>query len=147
MSKNPRHELMKVARKGHIVRIERLLAKGVDVNSRAKFGQTALFEAVFTGQIDAVRFLLANGADPRLVSNDEAGPLFFACARGSREIVNCLIEHGANVNEMRRTEYANGDVHFSTPLDVATYGGHEMIVKRLTEAGAVRGFEPGRTTR
>jgi ankyrin repeat protein len=105
MGSNAIHELMKQARKGHLGRIERLLGKGVDLNARAGYGQTALFEAVFSQQVETVRFLLEHGADPRLVSDDGAGPLFYACVSGNLEIVELLIQYGADVNEVRRSEY------------------------------------------
>jgi Ankyrin repeat len=46
---------------------------------QGKFGQTALFEAALAGQLEAVRFLLGHKADPRILSNDGAGPSFLAC--------------------------------------------------------------------
>lgn len=47
-----------------------LLSKGLDVNDRAKKGETALMMAVRRGNVDKVRFLLSKGADPSL-KNDE----------------------------------------------------------------------------
>jgi ankyrin repeat protein len=135
MSKNPRHELMKQARKGHLKRMERLLDSGVDVNCRGKFGQTPLFEAVYGGHLAAVKFLLGRGADASILSNDGAGSLFFACARGLTEIVGLLIEHGADVNALRRTEYRMGPV-FTSPLEAAMTQGHVEIAKKLIDAGA-----------
>lgn len=134
MSKNAVHELMKEARKGHLPRVKRLLARGVDVNSRAKFGQTALFEAVLTGQVEMVHYLLDHGANPQLVSNDGAGPLYFACVRGHADIVALLIAHGANANETRRTEYRSGEVDCTSAIDVAKSKGHFAIAERLVRA-------------
>ena len=135
MSRNPKHELLKQACKGHIGRIERLLGRDVDINCQGKFGQTPLFEAALAGQLEAVRFLLNHGADPRILSNDGAGPLFFACARGYVEIVDLLIEHGADVNASRRTAFPNG-TQFCSPLEVAISNRHEGIAKKLVDAGA-----------
>ena len=130
---------MKEARKGHLARMAKLLDAGVDVDARGKFGQTALMQAVFSGQTEAVRYLLGRGADPRLVSDDGAGPLFFACVRGDSEIADLLIRHGADVNEVRRTVCSPGDVHYTTPLDVARSGGHAAVVVLLRDAGAYPG--------
>jgi ankyrin repeat protein len=135
MSKNPKHELSKQARKGHLGRIDRLLGRGVDVNCQGHFGQTPLFDAALAGQLEAVRFLLDRGADPRILSNDGAGPLFFACARGYAEIVDLLIERGADVNALRSTDDRAGPV-FTSPLEVAISNGHARIAKKLIEAGA-----------
>src|ERR1700679_1987321 len=135
MSRNPKHELLKQARKGHLGRIDRLLDRDVDINRQGKFGQTALFEAAVAGQLEAVRFLLNHGADPRILSNDGAGPLFFACARGYVEIVDLLIEHGADVNASRKTDFPHGKTACSA-LEVAISGSHEEIAKKLVDAGA-----------
>lgn len=135
MSRNPKHELLKQARKGHLGRIERLINREVDINCQGKFGQTALFEAAAAGQLEAVRILLTRGADPRILSNDGSGPLFFACARGYVEIVNILIEYGADVNASRRTDFPHGTT-FCSPLEVAISNRHEEIAKKLVDAGA-----------
>jgi uncharacterized protein len=135
MSRNPKHELLKQAQKGHLGRIERLLGRGVDVNCQVKFGQTPLFEAALAGQLEAVRFLLNHGADPRILSNDGAGPLFFACVRGYLEIVDLLIEHGADVNASRRTDFPHG-TDFCSPLQVTISNRHDEIAKKLVDSGA-----------
>ncbi len=135
MSRNPKHELLKQARKGHVGRIERLIGRDIDINCQGKFGQTPLFEAALAGQLEAVRFLLNHGADPRILSNDGAGPLFFASARGYVEIVDLLIEHGAEVDAPRRTEFPHGP-SFCSPLEIAISNRHEEIAKKLVEAGA-----------
>ena len=135
MSRNPKHELLKQARKGHLGRIERLLGRDVDVNCQGKFGQTPLFEAALAGQLEAVRFLLNHGADPRILSHDGSGPLFFACARGYAEIVDLLIEHGADVNASRRTDFPHG-TEFSSPLQVAISNRHDEIARKLVDSGA-----------
>jgi ankyrin repeat protein len=135
MSRNPKHELLKQARKGHLGRIERLLGRDVDVNCQGKFGQTPLFEAALAGQLEAVRFLLNHGADPRILSNDGAGPLFYACVRGYLEIVDLLIEHGADVNAPRITDLPHGTV-FCSPLQVAISNRHDPVAKKLVDSGA-----------
>jgi ankyrin repeat protein len=135
MSRNPKHELLKQACKGHIGRIERLLGRDVDINCQGKFGQTPLFEAALTGQLEAVRFLLNHGADPRILSNDGAGPLFYACVRGYVEIVDLLIEHGADVNASRKTDLPHG-TSFCSPLQVTISNRHDEIAKKLVDHGA-----------
>ena len=135
MSRNPKHELLKQARKGHVGRIDRLLGRDIDVNCQGKFGQTPLFEAALTGQVEAVKFLLNHGADPRILSNDGSGPLFFACARGYVAIVDLLIEHGADVNASRRTDLPHG-TEFTSPLEVAISNRHDEIAKKLVDSGA-----------
>ena len=64
---NGENPLMTAARLGRVDVLERLLANGAAVNARdQKFGQTALMWAA--GRPEAVRLLLARGADPRLTT-------------------------------------------------------------------------------
>jgi ankyrin repeat protein len=133
MSRNPKHEPLKQARKGHLGRIDGLLSRDVDINCKGKFGQTPVFEAALAGQLDAVRFLLKRGADPGILSNDGASPSFFAWARGYVEIVDLLMEHGADVNASRRPELPHGP-EFCSPLQVAISSRHDEIAKTLIAA-------------
>ena len=55
-------------------------------------------------------------------------PLHDACRRGHIEIVEYLVEHGANVNV--------SDNDGITPLHDACRGGHKEIVEYLVEHGA-----------
>ena len=57
-----------------------------------------LLAAARKSDVEAVKGLLAKGADPNAKSPYGATPLFFACDRGNLEIVKILIERGADVN-------------------------------------------------
>ena len=62
-------------------------------------GFTALHLAAYFGQEDAARLLLERGADVHVVSRHETikvPPLQSAAAGGHREIVELLLEHGAD---------------------------------------------------
>src|SRR5262245_23090119 len=50
------------------------------------------------GDIEAVRALLAKGADVNAKSPYGSTPLFFACDRGYTEIVKLLLEKGVDMN-------------------------------------------------
>lgn len=83
---------------------DRLLEKGIDINSRGRNGvitnQTLLHLAVSRRDEATVRKLLEKGANPNLPDDKGGVPLFDAVARepSSFEIMNLLIEKGANVN-------------------------------------------------
>lgn len=68
---------------------------------------------------------LAGARDPRLGST----PLHFAAHRGLGEVVNALLEAGADV---RARERASG----TTPLHWAAEGGHPSVARSLVERGA-----------
>lgn len=56
-------ELWEAARQGDLVRIRRVLDLGADVNAATRYGVTALTFAAGNGHLDAVKLLIARGAD------------------------------------------------------------------------------------
>jgi ankyrin repeat protein len=54
------------AEHGHLAVIDQLIAAGTPVDGLDRDDSTALHEAAYSGQVDAVRHLLARGADPAL---------------------------------------------------------------------------------
>src|SRR5215475_5035596 len=95
-----------------------------------------LIAAARKSDVEAVKGLLAKGADPNAKSPYGATPLFFACDRGNLEIVKLLVERGADVN-VRDTFYK------STAVGWAVSKNHVDIVKLLLEIG---GFKPEEMT-
>jgi hypothetical protein len=64
-------DLFRAARHGDVRGIEQALASGGSANAAAPIdGKTALFRAAVFGHADAVRTLLARGADPEKRGND-----------------------------------------------------------------------------
>ena len=49
---------------------ESLIRAGADVNARSRCGETALYQSAMDSNISNVQFLLANGADPNIKTND-----------------------------------------------------------------------------
>ena len=115
--------LRSVASNGHIKIIQLLLDYGVPIDEPDKKngpGSTALTSASISGQKDAVTLLLKRGADIH-ISNDH--PLCMASYHGRLEIVELLIDNGANVKN-------------SNALYKACFTGKYEIVKILLENGA-----------
>lgn len=94
-------------------------------------GSTPLHAVV--GTPDAVRLLLAHGADPDARdTGDNATPLHFAAGGGHLESVRLLLDAGADVNGF-------GDVHQSDVIGWAVGDGvdiHRDVVTLLLERGA-----------
>ena len=88
-----------------------------------------LIVAARKSNVEAVKDLLAKGADPNAKSPYGATPLFFACDRGSLEIVKILVERGADVN-VKDTFYNSSAVGWAVSKN------HVAIVKLLLEKGA-----------
>ncbi|XP_040920180.1 ankyrin repeat and SOCS box protein 2-like [Toxotes jaculatrix] len=84
--------------------LETLIDAGFDVNAQLSEEQsklyedrrsTALYFSVINNNIEAVRMLLAAGADPNL---DIFKPLMVAARQGCIQTVTLLVEHGADIN-------------------------------------------------
>jgi ankyrin repeat protein len=75
--------------------VESLLERGADPNRADSKGETALFEAVDYGNLEAVRRLLAAGARP---SGVLLHGLIFRCTHDSLEIMKLLVPAGADLN-------------------------------------------------
>lgn len=97
--------------------------------------QTLLHKAIDENLESAAIFLIQAGCDkdsPRKPgmngeecdeSRDQASPLHLCCQWGLEEVVQTLIEHGANVN--------NKDVDLKTPLHIAIENQHIAIINLL----------------
>ncbi|WCR57716.1 ankyrin repeat domain-containing protein [Wolbachia endosymbiont of Ctenocephalides felis wCfeJ] len=59
---------------------------------RNKFGDTPLIYAVKRGEIDIVRFLLLQGADPKVVNNSFQSSIDIAVEKGRSDMVNAIAE-------------------------------------------------------
>jgi ankyrin repeat protein len=78
-------------------KLQWLLEKGAEIESRDNDGQTPLSSAAFLGHEATVQLLLKKGAD--IESKDKYGqtPLSRAAMRGHEAVVQLLLEKGADV--------------------------------------------------
>src|SRR5207249_4723856 len=79
--------------------------RGLNINARTEFGETALMAAARAGNLNAFRFLLAKGADTSVRDNEGKTLLMHAATGGSLEIVKLLRERGAGINDRDRHGY------------------------------------------
>jgi ankyrin repeat protein len=89
----------------------------------------ALIVAAFSGNIEAVKQHIANGADVNAKDKDGDTPLNSAAFSGHKEIAELLIAKGADVN-------AKGGVSGGTPLHSAAFSGHKEVAEQLISKGA-----------
>lgn len=91
-----REDLWAAAKKGDVKTIEKLLARGVDVNARTAYGATALLYAADKGNVDAVRLLLKHKADPNVRDSFyKTTPVLWALQGSHYDVAAALIEAGA----------------------------------------------------
>ena len=96
-----------------IIRV--LLMRGVHVNAISDDGDTALYRACISQQLQVVQILLEAGADVNLTSKSHY-PLIAACNSGNSELINLLVNSGADVNSSATVNATNKDGE--TPLSV-----------------------------
>ncbi|KAH6666813.1 hypothetical protein B0J14DRAFT_659379 [Halenospora varia] len=79
--------------------IKLLLAKHFGINTSDEIGATALHLAAFMGNVDDMKmFLESEAIDLDIVDYQGWTPVKIAASRGTPEVVQILIERGANVN-------------------------------------------------
>ena len=97
-------DLIAAAFNGDLPEVQRLLAKGAEVNAKTNEGpnelisangSTALMLASWRGHLEVVRVLLAKRADVNAKRNDGTTALMLASYRGHRKVSALLIEAGA----------------------------------------------------
>ncbi len=88
-----------------------------------------IHEATKEGNIVFVRRGLSKGADINAKDDDGFTPLHWTAIKGHKEIVELLIDNGANVNP-------KGDEFGMTPLHKAASKGHREITELLIANGA-----------
>jgi hypothetical protein len=96
LAEDPAEELLAAARKGDVAAVKAMLDKGVDVNSKNRYGATALSYACDRGNVDMVSLLIERGAD--LNAKDTfygATPITWASNNGHTEVVKLLLDKGA----------------------------------------------------
>jgi uncharacterized protein len=99
-----------------------------DINRALSNGITPLMHAARVGDIEAVKGLLARGANPALMNEDDNGALWFACYADSEDCVAELIKAGAPLDSQ--------NVNGATALIYCASAGKTPLVRLLLEAGA-----------
>ncbi|MGB7192907.1 MAG: ankyrin repeat domain-containing protein [Collimonas pratensis] len=102
-----------------------LNAKGVDLNIRARNGDTALMIASYKGDVPMVKALLDKEAEP---NNTGWTALHYAAAIGNDEIVQMLLDASAYIDA--------GSPNNTTPIMMAARAGKILTVKLLLDSGA-----------
>jgi ankyrin repeat protein len=95
-----RTPLLRASEHGYVGGVRVLLEHGVDANARNNQNETALHLASW-GHADVVRLLLQYGCDIHARDNMGQTSFMVATSRGSHNVVQLLLEHGAEDHRIR----------------------------------------------
>ena len=116
-------------RTNHFKKAEELIASGeVPVDFKNKFGQTPLYYAVDSDDVEFARFLINHGANVNATDYFGFTPLHEAIVRGSYGVAKLLIKNGANVNSKDQYGY--------TPLHLVCIYNRPKMAVLLIKNGA-----------
>ncbi|MEM7380694.1 MAG: ankyrin repeat domain-containing protein [Bacteroidota bacterium] len=115
---------------------EYFVSKGVDINQADKDGNTALLNASWRNNLEAVQFLVANTKDINHTNKVGKSALTHAIQRNSLEVVNFLIEKGADA-QVKDKEGNN--LGYYLLKDVFRAGKPELLQDKLAALKA-KGF-------
>ncbi len=83
---------------GDVLRVNKLIADGTDVNATDKFGSTALMLASQDSGVDVMEILLNNGSNIDFQNSQGRTALMIAAKNGQRKAVELLLDHNADVH-------------------------------------------------
>ncbi|GAX80422.1 hypothetical protein CEUSTIGMA_g7861.t1 [Chlamydomonas eustigma] len=132
--KNSRHdEIVEACRANDETALGAILTiGGIDINCKNSLGLTPLVAAAEGGNVELVRLLLQNKADPNFPSTSGNYPLRAAITSGDGECIMALVDAGADLD----METARG-----TPLTSAASLGDVSTITMLVDRGAKVDFE------
>ncbi|UJR08872.1 hypothetical protein I4U23_013127 [Adineta vaga] len=80
-------------------------------------GHTPLYTAARAGNIEAVKFLTEQGAEPDLCQRTKSTALHVAAFYGHADIVRCLLESGADYRILNVSDYTAEDEAYNKDVD------------------------------
>ena len=154
-AQDQKDQFFDAARRGDLATVKALLDKGVDVNTKFRYGATALSYAADKGHTEVVKLLIERKADVNVKDTFyNATPIIWAAQKGHAQVVEALIAGGATGiedalqigaggghTELVRVLLARKDSlkpeWMTDAISAATRAKHAEIVELLTKAGAV----------
>src|SRR3989449_411041 len=127
-------DLLKAAQKNDATKLASILDRNPSLLRMHTPNGTLVLTAMYYDAADsgtraeAVRILLAAGADPNPRSEGNATTLHKAAQHGNLEVVRMLLDHGADPNAVRDGGH--------TPADDAIKEGHAAVAELLRSRGS-----------
>jgi len=135
--------LLEASRNGDAPMVELLLGAGADPKRAHPEGETPLLSAARAGSVPVVKLLLARGVDVNHAEQfQQTTALMWAAAEGHLDVVDQLLEAGANPNlkghvtsltERHNADHPTGGF---TALMFAARNGNDAMVRKLVARGA-----------
>lgn len=85
-------------KRGDVPTVRELLERGVDVDARDRYGQTALMLAAHAGHREVVETLIAHRADPNVTAKFGLSALMLAVVAGHPDIARLLANAGSDLS-------------------------------------------------
>jgi len=118
-------QLFEAARRGDAATVKALLDRGVDVNTKFRYGATALSYAADKGHLEVVKLLLERKADANVKDTFYgATPIIWAAQKGHAKVVEALLDGGAEGKD--------------DALGIGAGGGHLELVRMLLAKGGLK---------
>jgi len=118
-------QLLGAAAAGDAESVQKLLAKGADIEARDANGRSALLLATHHNKISIARMLIDAGADVNAMDNISDSPFLYAGAEGRLEILRMTLSQGADLASVNR--------YGGTALIPAAHHGHIETVRELLD--------------
>jgi uncharacterized protein len=121
--------LFAAATRGDAVEIARLTTAGASIDARDSHGRTPLHVAAYAGRHEAMRALVAAGANPNALENDRYDIVTIASVANDVPTLKVALDIGCSPRNV--TSRYDG-----TALIAAAHLGHVEIVRELIRVGA-----------
>jgi ankyrin repeat protein len=120
--------MREAARQGHEDFVRMLVERGFDLSARF----SPLWEAVSSGSLPLVEYLIRHGANPCQVDDELIHPAIHRAAdEGHLEILKLLLEHGADPWRVRTVREGVSKFFERTAIEEAMWGCHSEVVDFL----------------